>query len=338
MRRAGHLIEAIAGADNLRRAFFKACRGKRGQAEVLRFRGHLDSELARLQEELLSGSFVWGPYHTFKIYDHKERTICAAPFRARVAQHAVMNICETVFEDYQIHDSYAYRPGKGLDAALARAHGFVCAGGWYLKLDIRKYFDSVDHAVLLDLLARKFKDKALMRLFDRLIEGYVTTFAKGIPIGNLTSQYFANHYLAIMDHFVKEDLRFRRYVRYMDDFVLWSETKAELLDARDMIATFLKERLLLELKPVCLDTSARGMTFLGYRVFPERIGLARRSRDRFRRTAVRYTRLYDAGLWDETQLARHMEPLLSFVRRSSSRGYRLSVLEVCGPGPEARTA
>ena len=338
MKRTGHLIERIADVDNLRLAFFKACRGKRGKTEVLRFRERVDGELSVLREELLAGSVDWGGYHRFQVQDPKPRTIHAAPFRSRVAHHAIVNVCEPVFESYQIHDSYACRKGKGLDAALNRAVRFSRHRDWFLQMDIRKCFDSIDHGILKQLLRRRFKDRSVLRLFDSVIESYEAAPGKGIPIGNLTSQYFANHYLGLLDHHVKETLRFRRYVRYMDDFVVWSADKAELIGQREEIEDFLLERLGLNLKPATLNACQRGMTFLGYRLVPQGLRLSRRSRDRFRRKASLYARLWQAGIWDETELARHVEPLLAFVRRGASRAFRERIIQECGLCPEARTA
>ena len=337
MKRAGNLIERIADSDNLRLAFFKACRGKRFKAEVLRFRESLNEKLSRLRAEILDGEICWGPYHTFKIFDPKERVICAAPFRDRVAHHAIMNVCEPNFESFQIFDSYACRKEKGLDRALERAVCFSSAGDWFLKMDVRKYFDSINHEVLRAMVRRRFKDRHVLRLFDSLLDTHETSAGRGLPIGNLTSQYFANHYLALLDHHVKEALRCRRYVRYMDDFVVWSNSRAGLIATRKEIETFLREQLKQNLKTVNLNACERGMTFLGYRVFPHGARLARRSRDRFRRKASQYARLYEAGIWDESELARHIEPLISFVRRGASRSFRERVMCECGLCPEART-
>ena len=232
MKRAGELIERIANADNLRLAFWKASRGKRAKAEVLRFRADLDARLRILREKLFSASVAWGPYRTFKVYDPKERMICVAPFRDRVAQHAIINVVEPHFESYQIHDSYACRRGKGLDGAIARAVCFSRPGDWYLKMDVRKYFDSIHHGVLKGLLRRRFKDPVLLALLDGVINSYAASPGRGVPIGNLTSQFFANHYLAILDHRLKEIMHCRRYVRYMDDFVVWDSEKGSLATSR----------------------------------------------------------------------------------------------------------
>jgi RNA-directed DNA polymerase len=340
MKRAGNLIEPIADADNLRLAFWKASKGKRGKGEVLRFRTDLDRRLRCLGEELLSGCVSWGPYHTFTIHDPKQRVICAAPFRDRVAHHAIINVLEPHFEAYQIHDSYACRKGKGLDAALARAARLSRRGDWYLKMDVRKYFDSMHHGVLKRLLRRRFKDPLLLNLLESVIDSYTTCRGRGVPIGNLTSQYFANHYLGVLDHYVKETLRLRRYVRYMDDMVVWDSDRGRLRQVRDQVAGFLDESLALELKPVCLNACSRGMTFLGYRLFPNRLGLALRSRRRFRVKMRRYHENYSNGRWTEQETARHVEPLLAFVRRADTRSFRRRILQTIeGLCPEeARTA
>jgi retron-type reverse transcriptase len=340
MKRAGNLVERIADADNLRLAFWKASRGKRAKPEVLRFRADLDARLRCLRDELLSGCVRWGPYRTFMVFDPKERTICAAPFRDRVAQHAIMNVVEPHFEVYQIHDSYACRRGKGLDGAIARAVRFCRTGDWYLKMDVRKYFDSIDHATLKGLLCRRFKDPLLLALLDGVIDSHEDSPGRGVPIGNLTSQFFANHYLGVLDHHCKQALGCQRYLRYMDDFVVWDSQKDRLRQVGHEIAGFLGDSLKLDLKPVCLNACSRGMTFLGYRVYPGHVRLAARSRKRFRRKMAQYDGNYTTGRWTEEETARHVEPLLAFVRRAESQSFRRRVLEsIEGSCPkEARTA
>ncbi len=340
MKRAGNLIERIAEADNLRLAFWKASKGKRAKADVLAFRAGLDARLRALREELLSGSAAWGPYRRFMIYDPKERMICAAPFRDRVAHHAIMNIVEPYFESFQIHDSCACRIGKGLDAALTRSARFSREGEWYLKMDVRKYFDSIDHGVLKGLLCRRFKDPLLLTLLAGIIDSYASAPGRGVPIGNLTSQFFANHYLALLDHHVKEGLGCRRYLRYMDNFVVWDASKERLREVRDAVARFLRDALRLVLKPVCLQACSAGMTFLGYRLFPGRVRLASRSRRRFRHKLAECQENYTSGRWTEAETARHVEPLLAFARRAESDSFRRRVTEsIEGSCPqEARTA
>ena len=338
MKRQGNLIEGIAAPDNLALAFFKASRGKRCKQEVLRFREDLDDELGGLREELLAGEVDWGDYHSFQVIDPKPRTIHASSFKARVAPHAMMNRCEPAFESYQIHDSYSCRKGRGLDRALERAVRFSRSGDWFLQLDVHKYFNSIDHQILKRLLERRFKDRTVLDLFFSIVNTFHVQPAKGIPIGNLTSQYFANHYLGRLDHFVKEDLRVPRYVRYMDDFVMWSQCRDQLCSFHRLIESFLDQELALAVKPPVLGACSRGMTFLGYRVFPEGARLARRTRDRFRRKGRRCVQRFQEGEWSEAELARHMLPMLAFVRRGASRAFRQRAITECGLCPEARTA
>ncbi|MBN2291349.1 MAG: RNA-directed DNA polymerase [Pirellulales bacterium] len=334
----GNLIERIANADNLRLAFWKASRGKRSKETVLQFRENLDGNLYDLRQQLLASSIDWGPYHTFLIHDPKKRYISAAPFRDRVAHHAIINVTEPVFESYQIHDSYACRKGKGLDGAITRALRFACKSRWYMKLDVRKFFNSVDHDVLKGLLKRRFKDRVVLNLFNGIIDSFANTPGRGIPIGNLTSQFFANHYLGVIDHYIKETIRCKRYVRYMDDFVIWAESRTALRRIHHKVTCFIQEQLYLDLKSPCMDTTKRGLTFLGYRVYPGRLRLARRSRDRFIRKLRRYHANFEEGLWDEEEAARHVEPLLAFVCRAESHEYRKRVMKKLGLCPLARTA
>jgi len=339
MRRAGNLIERIAQTDNLLLAFWKASRGKQHKAAVLRFRENLELELPVLRQQLLAGSLSWGPYNKFTIRDPKERLICEPPFRDQVAHHALLNITEPVFEAYQIHDSYACRKGKGVDGALRRALAFARSGGWFLKLDVRKYFDSIHHDTLKAQLRRRFKDSVVLSLFDGVIDSYQTTPGRGVPIGNLTSQFFANHYLAVLDHYIQQTWEIRGLVRYMDDSVIWDAAKEPLRDVLRGVDEFVRARLRLELKPACLNRCDRGMTFLGYRVFPHRLGLAKRSRRRFRDKLRRYHENYDTGLWSEQETARRVESLLAFVRRAGSLDYRRRTMEDLGLCPkQARTA
>ena len=210
----------IARIVNLHEAFLRDARGKAGKRAVIDFRNGLDENLMEMRRQLMEGSFCFGKYHFFTICDPKQRTICAASFSERVAFHAMMRICHPVFDDYQIFDSYASRIGKGTYKALERTQQFASRYQWFAKLDICKYFDSIDHQVLLQQLCRLFKDAQLLIYFRNLLDSYETLSGKGLPIGNLTSQYFANHYLAVADHYVKEQLGVPAMGRYMDDVLL----------------------------------------------------------------------------------------------------------------------
>jgi len=337
MKRHGQLMAAIAEPANLRLAFWNAAKSNRAKADRRVFQENRDENLTCLRAELLSGTVAVGDYHTFTIYDPKERTICAASFRERVLHHALMNVCEPILERAAIFDSYACRKGKGQQAAVQRAVSYARKNGWFLKMDIRKYFDSIDHAVLQQLLKRKVKDPALLEVFDRILATYETAPGRGLPIGNLTSQHFANHYLAPLDRFIKETLGCRCYVRYMDDFVVWGESAAALREVWRRVETFLAEELKLELKPnVMLSRTGRGMAFLGYRVFPDRLRLGRRSKRRFQRKFRAYEREWVAGAWTALHLQQRMTALIAFTLPSQSRGFRHTIMQRFGAEANGR--
>ena len=324
-------MEAIAEPANLRLAFWKAAKSKRAKADCRAFQERLEENVASLRAELLSGSVAVGEYHTFTIYDPKERTICAASFRERVLHHALMNVCEPVLERAAIFDSYACRKGRGQQVAVRRATGYARQNGWFLKMDIRKYFDSIDQEVLRGLLARKFKDAGVLEVFDRILATYQTAPGQGLPIGNLTSQHFANYYLAPLDRFIKEGLQCRSYVRYMDDFVVWGETAAELREVWRRVEDFLTTELKLELKSnVMLNRTERGMDFLGYRIFPRDLRLAKRSKRRFASKFRAYEREHREGVWSELELQQRMTALIAFTLPCRSRGFRRNVIERFG--------
>lgn len=331
MKRRGHLLEAIADPANLRLAFWKAAKGKRAKADCRAFQEKLDANLAALRADLLAGQTRAGAYHYFTIHDPKERTICAASFRERVLHHALMNVCEPVLERAAIFDSYACRKGKGQLAAVRRAESYARHYGWFLKLDIRKYFDSVDHGTLQALLRRKFKDPTVLALFDQVLASYQTAPGRGLPIGNLTSQHFANFYLSPLDRFLKEALLRQAYVRYMDDFVVWGESGAELRAVWREVEAFLTAELRLELKrSVALNKTAFGIDFLGYRLHPGELRLTRRSKLRFSRKFRRYEREHADGRWTERQLQQRMQALVAFTLPAQSRNWRRHVMQRFG--------
>ena len=322
MKRTGNLIESIADPENLRLAYWKARKAKDGKAEVIDFRKNLDNNLLLIRNSLLSGDVKVGNYHYFTIFDPKERMICAASFNERVLHHALMNVCHDIFERYQIFDSYACRRGKGTYAALQRAYYFQKKYKWFLKLDVSKYFDSIDHEILTCLLKKRFKDKILVNAFEQIIASYSTSDKKGLPIGNLTSQYFANHYLGFADHFIKEKLQAPAYVRYMDDMVIWANDKTWLLETGRKFQLFIGEELSLKLKPFCLNSNWIGLPFLGYSVFSNRILLNSHSRKRFKSKLNAYGEKLTKEEWSQKEFQNHVLPLFSFVKHADSFGLR----------------
>ena len=326
MKRAGGLIPQIACFDNLHLAFFKAKKGKEHKEAVIDYRKNLAGNLSRLQQQILSGMVNVGNYHYFTIYDPKERQICAADFNERVLHHALMNVCHPCFEKYQIFDSYATRIGKGTYKALERAERFQKENQWYFKFDVRKYFDSIAHPILQNMLRLRFKDPLLLGIFDKIINSYHTQPGKGLPIGNLTSQYFANHYLGMLDHFILNQLKVPAYVRYMDDFIIWHDNKEILMDMGKKASMFLAERLGLSLKTSDLNRCTKGLSFVGYLIFPEKTHLAARSRKRYQQKMNEFTGWLETGRWAQSEFQQHALALNAFVFHADSLYFRKKVL------------
>jgi RNA-directed DNA polymerase len=338
MRRKGNLIEKAAAIENLEQAYCRARRGKVERADVRAFGADLGANLAALRAELLSGAVRVGNYHYFTVYDKKIRTICAAPFRERVLHHALMRVCDPVFERHQIFDSYASRRGKGTFAALNRARAFTRRYGWYLKLDVRKYFDGIEHGILKAQLRRLFKDARMLHVLDTIVDSYAATPGRGVPIGNLTSQYFANHYLSTVDRFAKETLRVPAYIRYMDDMILWSNEKTELIEAGRRFVEFTEDTLSLSLKPFCFNHSDRGLPCLGFVVFPHQVRLDSQSRNRFR---AGMASAYDAllsGTLSQRGFAARATALAAHTEHADAREFRGCVMKQFGYRPRVRIA
>ena len=252
--------------------------------------------------------------------------ICAAPFRERVVHHAIVNVLGPSFEAFQIHDSYACRAGKGTQKALLKAFHYAKSRQYCLKLDIRKYYDTVDHEVLNRLLARRFKDGEVLALLARLIATYETSPRKGLPIGNLTSQHFANFYLAHFDHFVKDALKCHAYLRYMDDMLVFSNNRAELVALLREAESFLSEKLDLSLKYAYVHRSAYGIPFLGFLVLPDKILLAAKSKRRFLRKMRVLRRALGSGHIDEASFAERSLSLCAATFPARARAFRRNVL------------
>ena len=321
VKRVGYLMEKISDLDNLYLAYYKASRGKKGKSEVIHFGKNLDDNLQRLRKELLSGSCKVGHYRYFSIFDPKKRLICAASFPERVMHHAVMNVCHQYFERNLIGDTYATRIGKGTYEAIGKAMKAMSRYGYVAKLDVRKYFDSISHDVLKAKLRRLFKDAQLLALFDAIIESYSTKEGCGLPIGNLTSQYFANFYLSELDHRAKEELKIPVYLRYMDDILLFGNDKETLRRQTEILSQCVAS-LQLEFKPIIINKVEVGVSFLGYRLRRHRLTLNSRSRNRLKTKLRTYNDRHEAGYWTDSEYANHLQPLLAFAQKSYSKQLR----------------
>jgi len=326
MKRANHLLPLIAEPDNLYLASWKAAKGKRYAASVLDYQAQLEENIAALRQQIEQGRVEVGNYRYFKVFEPKERQICASAFGEQVLHHALMNVCHERFERAQVFGSCASRKGKGVYAAIALAKIHTRDHAWFLKLDVRKFFESIHHGVLKKQLLRLFKEQKLLSIFFQIIDSYTAHPERGVPIGNLTSQYFANHYLVGLDHFIKEKLGVAAYVRYMDDMVLWHSDKSVLRAAQAAIEGFVQNELQCDLKPALLNQTRLGIPFLGYKILPHHVRLLKNSKIRFARKMAIVDRHYHNGDWTEKACQQHALPLIAFTQHADAAMLRKNVL------------
>ncbi|NQV12314.1 RNA-dependent DNA polymerase [Candidatus Uhrbacteria bacterium] len=274
------LFSRITSIENLFIAWERFRKGKRSRQDVMFFERYLEDNLFALQAELASGVYQHSPYDRFTIHDPKQRTIHKADVKDRVVHQAIVNVIELIFEKRFIYDSYSCRVGKGTHAAIRRLQTFLRKPSanntrtiYVLKCDIRKFFASVNHETLKKLIIQRVDDPKTLDLLTGIIESFSTSHGTGIPLGNLTSQLFANIYLHELDWYVKQELRVKHYIRYCDDFVLLSSSKHECLAWVELVNAFLKEKLSMQLHPnkISVRTWTQGVDFLGYVVLPHSI-------------------------------------------------------------------
>lgn len=321
MKRKGNLYHKITEWNNLIAAFYNAARGKRLKPDVLLYEKNLYTNLKTLQNNLINQTVLLGNYRFFKIYDPKERIICAAPFDERVLHHAIINITESVFEKSQIYDSYACRKNKGTQAALLRALYFSRRFKYFLKLDMKKYFDSISHIKLNLLLKKRIKDRNLLNLLKKIVASYSITQDRGLPIGNLTSQYFANFYLSFFDRYAKEELRVKGYIRYMDDVLLFSDNIVDIKLIQKKAKNFLSCELDLTLKEEITGMVKNGIPFLGFLVKPQGIYLSQKKKKRLKKKIKDYVHKFKIAYWTEEEFALHITPVFAHIAISRCRAY-----------------
>jgi hypothetical protein len=316
MKTYRNLYPQIYDFANLYMAYRAARRAKRGRAEVMRFEACAAEQVLVLKDELRTETYCPGGYRHFFIYEPKRRKISAAPFRDRVVHHALHQVLEPIWERKFIHDSYACRPGKGTHRALDRCTQWVRQYRYVLQCDVAKFFPTIDHAILLAILGRTIADAPTMRLCAAIVESGVGVlddqreprwfsgddlFAplrpQGLPIGNLTSQFWANVFLNELDHFAKRELRCHAYLRYADDVLLFADDKPTLRTWLGELRAFCAERLRLHLHDGKCQVypTASGVPFLGFRHLGTHRRLKRPSVVRFQRRLRAMRRAYTAG-------------------------------------------
>ncbi len=275
MKKYKNLYQEICSEENLALAFRKARKRKSQKPYVIEFENNLDENLKILRDELLSEEYKPKPLRTFVIRDPKVRKIRKSYFVDRIVHHAICNILEPIFEKRFIYDSFANRIGKGTLNAIKRFDKFkqkVSKNNtrkcYVFKADVKHYFDEVNHSILINILRKKINDERLISLISKVLKNHSKEIS--MPLGNMTSQFFANVYLNELDQFVKNELKAKYYIRYVDDFVILHNDKNVLDCYKEKIDIFLKEKLQLELHPnkskiLLLN---RGIGFLGFRNYP----------------------------------------------------------------------
>lgn len=314
-------------------AFRRARRAKRGRGQEPAFYLDLEGNLLRLSDDLRTRAYRPDPYRYFTLRTSKERVVSEASFRDRIVHHSLVAALEPHFEEKFIATSHACRKGKGTHAALARSQAEARRCRYFLKLDFSKYFDSIRHDVLLALLAQELHDEGILWLSDILmrqacVPGVGPDEHRGLPIGNLTSQFWANVYLNPLDHLISELPGVNAYLRYMDDELLFADDKPALRNALGVIERFSAHRLSLTLKAsaTMLAPVTEGMPWLGFRVFPGLIRLDQSSKQRFARNLrASMTQAAASTLADECEVSRSAS-LCGHVGHANTRNLRRSML------------
>ena len=326
-------------------AYQKASRGKRGHPNVADFEFHLEENLLNLQEELVNLTYQPGPYHSFYIHEPKKRLISAAPFRDRVVHHALCNLIEPIFERSFICDSYANRVGKGTHRALDRAQGFARKYRYLLQCDVRQFFPSIDHQILRAFLANKIPNEQVMWLIDQILnsgrgvlsEEYNIVYfpgddlfailrARGLPIGNLTSQFWANVYLNPFDHFVKRELGCRAYLRYVDDFLLFTDEKNTLWDCKSAIEQRLAKLRITIHSGTHPRPTKEGFSFLGFLIYPDKRRLKPCKGFAYQRKILKLSEAYTRGeiLLDGIQSS--LQGWINHIHYGNTTGLKKAIL------------
>lgn len=339
------MYERLCSWDNLLLAYNKASRGKRGHPNVAAFEHRLEDNLCTLRQDLVDGFYTPGRYVSFYVHEPKRRLISAAPFRDRVVHHALCNVIEPLFERSFIADSYANRIEKGTHRALDRCQTFARRYRYVLQFDIRQFFPAIDHAILRAILSRKILDSRVLWLIERILSGgagvlseeyavvyfagddlFAATRQRGLPIGNLTSQFWANVYLNPFDHFVKRELRCPAYLRYVDDFLLFGDEKPALWAWKAAIIQWLA-RLRLTVHPGSRPRPvSEGVPFLGFVVYPNHRRLKRRKGIQFAQRFHALAGLYAEGSVTLKQVAACVQGWVNHARYGNTVGLRKTLL------------
>ncbi len=331
------LYSKLCSKENIILAFERARKHKTTKDYVLDFSKNLKENLSDLRNELVFYTYQPRPLETFILRDPKTRKISKSDFRDRIIHHALCNIIEPFFESIFIFDSYANRIGKGTLKAIERFDIFkrkvsqnYTKDAFVLKADIRHYFETVDHKILKSLIRKRIEDERVLWLINKILSNYKTKIKdKGMPLGNLTSQFFANVYLNELDQYAKHTLKAKYYIRYVDDFVILDRSKKKLYRFKKDIDSFLKEKLKLELHP---DKSRiiplmNGTEFLGMRIFPHHRLLRKKNLRKFKNKLNAMIREYRVGEMNYEEFYEFLEGWIAYAKNANTYNLRGKVLK-----------
>ena len=353
MRTLADIYKDLCNFDELYESYLMAIKHKRTRDDVMKFSYDLESNLLEIQNELINKSYNVGAYHSFYVTEPKLRLVMAQQFRDRIVNWAIYRQLYPFYDKLFIDDSYACRIGKGTLKAANRLQYWLRAADrkpnrwYYLKFDISKYFYRVDHAVLIKILARRIRDSDMLWLLDRIINSQTRKFGLppgmspenctsemwlsdvGMPIGNLTSQLFANVYLNELDQFVKHKLKAQKYLRYMDDGVILANSKMQLTEYLEQIQIFLSEKLRL-----CLNNKTRiapcdgGIEFVGYKIWPTHRILKRQTARRLLKHAKSLLGMKTTGVIGDSYLSSYLASINGTLKHCDSMGLRTKIFKM----------
>ena len=323
MKRDYISIERIADYSNLVLAFHKAAKGKRYRTDVQGFLKKFNQNIHKLSKAILNQKMPYGNFREFTIYDPKKRIIHAACFEDRIFHHAIMNLAGSTLERAMSPYSYACRPQKGVHKAVKQVQKNLQRFQYYGKIDISGYFAAIDHEQLMQVLQRRYSGKAFIQQLHRIIQSHHSDSQQGLPIGSLTSQYFANYYLDGLDRYLESEPNVRAYARYMDDIIWWCDDRQTTKSTLQAIQQWLSEQRKLTVKQGSqVQSSLQGVTYCGFRITQGAVRLSKRKKQRFLQRRQYWEGLYQQGKVSSLQLQKAYASVHAIAAHTDSLRWR----------------
>ena len=323
MKRHGNLYEAICDPENIFKAYRRARQGKGWQRVIQSFEANLVGNLAGIEADLRSHTYAPAPYRIKKVYEPKERDIYVVPFRDRVVQHAIMAVVSPIWDGLLISDSYACRVGKGIHAGSRRTMQCVKRNQYVLKCDISKFYPSMNHETLFEIISHKIKCPPTLGVLKTIIDS--APGETNVPIGNYTSQWFGNLYMNEVDQRAKQVYHIKDYIRYCDDFLFFSNDKQDLRAIGDELPGWLRENLQLKLSKCDLFPVSHGVDFLGYRHFRTHILIRKSTVKRVKKRMKLTSRQFAAGQLSKDCYRSSLASTMGWLRWANSYNLRRSL-------------